>query len=197
MTITVLTLSPGVDSLLVIRNSSRGGWRDGVLTSVGVCTGLFFHAAISAAGLSVILLSSAELFLALKLAGAAYLVWLGVQGLRAAWRSRRVEIPRVTGQSLCVSRSLREGLLSNLLNPKPIVFYMAFLPQFVDPAYSALLQSLAMAAVHFLIGMLWLALLAAGVQRAKQWLARPAVSGGIDGVTGLLLIAIGVRLGTS
>lgn len=197
LTITLLTLSPGVDSLLVIRNASRGGWRDGVLTSLGICAGLFVHAAISAAGLSVILLGSAQLFLLLKLVGAAYLCWLGLQGLYAAWKSGVVTVAPVTRQPVRAVRSLREGLLSNLLNPKPIVFYMAFLPQFIDPAYSAMLQSLAMAAVHFVIGMLWLGVLAIGVQSARRWLARPQVNRAIEGVTGALLIAIGVRLGTS
>lgn len=82
--ITLLSISPGVDTLLVIRNTARGGVRDGVLTSLAICCGLFVHAAVSALGISLILLQSAWAFQLLKLAGAAYLVWLGVQGLLAA-----------------------------------------------------------------------------------------------------------------
>ena len=75
--ITLLTLTPGVDTMLIIRNTSRGGWRDGAVSSVGICTGLFVHATVSAVGISVILLQSAIAFSALKLVGAGYLVWLG------------------------------------------------------------------------------------------------------------------------
>jgi len=197
LAITVLTLSPGVDTLLVLRNASRGGWRDGALTSLGICSGLFVHAAISAAGLSVILLGSAQLFVLLKLAGALYLIWLGLQSLRAARAAEGLAALKVAPQELNPGRSLREGMLSNLLNPKPIVFYMAFLPQFVDPAHSAVLQSLFMAAIHFALGMLWLTALAWMVESARHWLARPRVGQAVDGVTGLLLIAIGGRLAVS
>ena len=156
LAITALTMTPGVDTLLVMRNAARGGNRDGLLTSLGICMGLFAHASISAAGLSVILLGSAELFTGLKLAGAAYLIWLGVQSLRSALQRRAIQIDAPQGQNAVPGiRSLREGLLSNLLNPKPIIFYMAFLPQFIDPAYSALLQALIMASIHFAIGTLW------------------------------------------
>jgi len=197
LAITALTLSPGVDTLLVIRNASRGGWRDGALTSAGICSGLFVHATISAAGLSVILLGSAQLFLAVKLAGALYLIWLGLQSLRAARAGLGLGATRVAAQPLRIGRSLREGVLSNLLNPKPIVFYMAFLPQFIDPTHSALVQSLFMAGIHFTIGMLWLMTLAWVVESARLWLARPRVGQVIDGTTGLLLIALGGRLATT
>lgn len=195
--ITLLTVSPGVDTLLVLRNASRGGWQDGALTSLGICSGLFVHAIISAAGLSVILLSSAELFTGLKLLGALYLVWLGYQSLKSAWAAKGMAAMQVSAQALNVQRSLREGVLSNVLNPKPIVFYMAFLPQFIDPAYSTVMQSLAMAAIHFAIGMVWLLSLAWLVERARLWLARPRVGQVVDGVTGALLVVIGGRLAAS
>lgn len=192
--ITLLSMTPGLDSLLVIRNAARGGVRDGLLTSLGICLGLFAHASISAAGLSVILLGSATLFTALKLAGAAYLVWLGVQSLRAAVRAHGLSIPNERHRQVPAATSLREGLLSNVLNPKPIVFYMAFLPQFIDPAHSALAQSMAMAAMHFAIATLWQGGLVLMVGRARQLLARPQVSRVMDGVTGTLLLGLGVKL---
>lgn len=194
--ITALTISPGVDTLLVIRNAARGGRRDGLLTSLGICLGLFAHASVSAAGLSVILLGSATLFAAMKLAGAAYLVWLGIQSLRSAWRARAMVVAEPEHCTVPASRSLREGLLSNVLNPKPIVFYMAFLPQFIDPAHSAMLQSLAMAAAHFAIATLWQGLLVFGVGRARQLLARPRVSQVMNAAVGLLLLGFGARLAT-
>ncbi|MBE9398348.1 LysE family translocator [Pontibacterium sp. N1Y112] len=196
--ITALTLTPGVDTLLVMRNAARGGHRDGLLTSLGICLGLFIHASISAAGLSVILLGSAELFMLLKLAGAAYLIWLGVQSLRSAINRKTLQLEQpeaVYGVPVMVS--LREGLLSNVLNPKPIIFYMAFLPQFIDPAYSALPQALMMATVHFSIGMLWQGALVLMVGRARRWLQQPRVAKVLDSITGVLLIGFGTKLASS
>lgn len=196
--ITALTLTPGIDTLLVMRNTARGGHRDGLLTSLGICLGLFVHAAISAAGLSVILLGSAELFILLKLAGAGYLVWLGVQSLLSAFQRRKLQFESPAAMpSVSAALSLREGLLSNVLNPKPIIFYMAFLPQFIDPAYSALPQALMMAGVHFAIGTLWQGSLVLMVGRARQWLQRPRVGQVMDSVTGLLLVGFGAKLATS
>ena len=195
--ITLLTLSPGVDTLLVLRNAFRGGWLDGLLTSVGICSGLFVHALVSAAGLSVILLGSAQWFLAFKLLGAAYLIWLGIRSLRAVGRARGLSQIEVTATRLRPLRSLQEGVLSNLLNPKPIVFYMAFLPHFMDPSYSSIPQALVMGAVHFLVGMLWLGSIAIAVERAQSWLAKPKVGQTVDGITGLFLVFIGGRLAVS
>ena len=198
LAITALTMTPGVDTLLVMRNAARGGNRDGLLTSLGICLGLFAHASISAAGLSVILLGSAELFTGLKLAGAAYLIWLGVQSLRSALQRRAIQIDAPQGQNAVPGmRSLREGLLSNLLNPKPIIFYMAFLPQFIDPAYSALLQALIMASIHFAIGTLWQGGLVLMVGSARLWLQRPRVAQVMDSLTGLLLVGFGAKLATT
>lgn len=133
--ITLLSMSPGVDTLLVIRNTARGGWRDGVATSLAICCGLFVHATISALGISLILLQSAWAFGVLKLAGAAYLVWLGVASLLAARRGQGLPLAAVGTERAAVPlwRPVREGLLSNVLNPKTVVFYMAFLPQFIAP----------------------------------------------------------------
>ena len=196
--ITALTLTPGVDTLLVMRNAARGGHRDGLLTSLGICLGLFIHASISAAGLSVILLGSAELFMLLKLAGAGYLIWLGVQSLRSAINRQKLQFEQPDAVSTIPAIvSLREGLLSNVLNPKPIIFYMAFLPQFIDPAYSALPQALMMATVHFTIGMLWQGALVLMVGRARLWLQQPRVAKVLDSITGVLLIGFGTKLASS
>ncbi len=195
--ITLLTITPGVDTMLVIRNTARGGWRDGALSSLGICSGLFVHAFISAVGISVILLQAAWAFSALKLAGAGYLIWLGV----CSWRKvlNREGFKLANGQPaaagpLDIRRSLREGFLSNVLNPKTAVFYMAFLPQFINPAHSALLQSLLLAGLHFLIAMIWQCLLALMVRQFKRLLQRPRVNQLFDGITGTVMIALGLRV---
>lgn len=195
--ITLLTITPGVDTVLIIRNTTRGGWRDGALSSLGICSGLFVHAVVSAVGISVILLQSAWAFKALKLAGAGYLIWLGIISLRNA--ARNGEPLKLNGQStgeyrFSARRSLLEGFLSNVLNPKAVVFYMAFLPQFIDPARSALQQSLFLAGVHFTIAMIWQCLLASIVHRAKTWMQNQKIRRSLDGLTGSIMVAFGIKL---
>ncbi len=195
--ITLLTITPGVDTMLVIRNTARGGWRDGATSSFGICSGLFIHATISAVGISVILLQAAWAFSALKLLGAGYLVWLGISSWRKAIKQEPFTIENGkarTGGTFLMSRSLREGFLSNVLNPKTAVFYMAFLPQFINPAQSALLQSLFLAGLHFIIAMIWQCLLALMVKQMKGWLQRPRVSQVFDGVTGTVMIGLGMKV---
>jgi RhtB (resistance to homoserine/threonine) family protein len=195
--ITLLTLTPGVDTVLIIRNTTRGGWWDGALSSLGICCGLFVHAVVSAVGISVILLQSAWAFQALKLAGAAYLVWLGVVSLRSAARSGAPLQPDRRSRPVyqfSARRSLVEGFLSNVLNPKAVVFYMAFLPQFIDPSGSALKQSLFLAGLHFAIAMVWQCLLASIVDRVKNWIQNPKIRRGMDGLTGSIMLFFGIKL---
>ncbi|MCG8429408.1 MAG: LysE family translocator [Chromatiales bacterium] len=191
--ITLLTLSPGVDTLLVLRNSARGGWRDGLVSSFGICSGLFVHAAISAVGISVILLQSAWAFSMLKLLGAFYLVWLGIQSLRSL-KQPSLDVSRVRSSRFNGWRSFREGLLSNVLNPKAVVFYMAFLPQFIDTAGSALGQSLVLAGIHFVIGMIWLSALTYLIHRARNWSFQSQFERALQSVTGGVMIALGIKL---
>nr|WP_298250861.1 LysE family translocator [uncultured Halomonas sp.] len=194
--ITLLSITPGVDTLLVIRNTSRGGVRDGALTSLAICCGLFVHAAVSALGISLILLQSAWAFGVLKLAGAVYLIWLGLQALLAARRGQGLPVAGMGGarRGVSVWRPLREGLLSNVLNPKTIVFYMAFLPQFIAPGDPALIKSLFLAGVHFVIANLWQIGVASMVGGAGRLLASPVFARGLNGLTGMVLIVFGIRL---
>ncbi|SHF42192.1 Threonine/homoserine/homoserine lactone efflux protein [Modicisalibacter ilicicola DSM 19980] len=196
MAITLLSMTPGVDTLLVIRNTLRGGVRDGVLTSLAICCGLFVHASVSALGISLILLQSAWAFGMLKLAGAAYLVWLGAQSLLSARRGTPLPVAGIATarRQVPVWLPLREGFLSNVLNPKTVVFYMAFLPQFIAPDDPALLKSLWLAGVHFVIANAWQIGIVLMVGRAGHWLAKGWVSRGLEGITGTVLIGFGIKL---
>lgn len=196
--ITLLTVSPGVDTLLVIRNTVRGGFRDGVLTSVAICLGLFVHAAVSAGGISLILMQSAWAFSLLKLAGACYLVWLGGRSLYAAYRGEsglKFQAGTVRHRRVSVWTSLREGFLSNVLNPKTVVFYMAFLPQFIQPGDPALAKSLFLAGLHFVIANIWQLVLVLMVGRVAVWLSRPRIGRYFDSLTGSIMVFFGIRLG--
>ncbi|MCG6658711.1 LysE family translocator [Halomonas campisalis] len=194
--ITLLTMSPGVDTLLVIRNTARGGVRDGALTSLAICCGLFVHASVSALGISLILLQSAWAFGVLKLAGAGYLVWLGIASLLAARRGQGLPVAGVSGERRRVPAwlPLREGFLCNVLNPKTVVFYMAFLPQFIAPGDPALVKSLFLAGVHFVIANLWQIAIAVMVGGAGRLLASRAFARGLSGATGAVLVVLGIRL---
>lgn len=198
LAIGLLTIAPGLDTVVVVRNSLRGGWRDGFLTSFGICCGLFAHALLSALGVSLILTTSAELFTLFKLAGAGYLGWLGLRNLRAAFgRHPGLLSGETANETLQPMRSLREGLLSNLLNPKTAAFYLALLPQFIDPNGNAIAQSLLLAAIHFALSMAWQCGLALAAGRARPLLNSARFARGIEGVLGATLIAIGLRLAVS
>lgn len=193
--ITILTLTPGLDTALVLRNSSRGGFADGSTTSLGICLGLFVHATFSAIGISAILAQSAELFNAVKMVGAAYLIWLGATTLKSVWKG---ELGTVNTQAqhrqLNLTRSLREGFLSNVLNPKTAVFYLAFLPQFINPEGSAFLQSCLMASIHFVIAMVWQCGLAGVLNSAKNLLQSSTFMKRMEATTGVVLVGLGVKL---
>src|SRR5688572_12485705 len=147
--------------MLVLRNTLRGGRGDGWRTTLGICLGLLVHATLSSAGLSVILLRSATLFGVIKLLGAGYLVWLGLQSIMAAMR-REAPAPRPSVRPAVRSfgRPFREGLLTNVLNPKVAIFYLAFLPQFIAPADPVLAKSLLLASIHIAMGLVWLSVIA-------------------------------------
>ena len=191
----LMTVSPGADTFLVVRNTLRGGRHDGWSTVAGICSGLFAHALLSALGVSALLAHSAQAFLALKVAGAAYLAWLGFQSLRSAARGPGATAPAaVEASRVPVARSFREGFLTNLLNPKVIVFYLALLPQFLSPGDAVLAKSLLLTAIHFVQGVLWLGFVAWGVDRSRRYFLRPALRRAMDALCGAILVALGLRL---
>lgn len=195
--VTLLTLTPGLDTMLIIRNSARGGWWDGAVSSLGICSGLFVHATISALGISLLLLQTAWAFTALKTVGACYLIWLGISSWRKVIGNSggfRFASPEIAQTSFSSWRSFREGFLSNVLNPKTIIFYMAFLPQFIDPVQKPLGQALMVAAIHFTVAMVYQCLLASMIDKARNWLEKPKIGRIFDSLTGSVMIYIGARL---
>ncbi|CED71279.1 amino acid transport protein, LysE type [Aliivibrio wodanis] len=194
--IVLLTITPGLDTALVIRNSSRGGWKEGVTCSFGICCGLFVHATMSAIGLSVLLVSSAELFTVVKVIGALYLIWLGIQSIKSTFnKHQEVNIATMApNENKSLVSSFKEGFLSNILNPKTAVFYLALLPQFINPEYSALIQSLLMASIHFIIAMCWQSGIAVLVEKAQDLMSSEKMTKRIERVTGGVLILLGANL---
>lgn len=196
----LLTLAPGADTLLVIRNTLRGGWREGDVTSLGVCCGLFVHAGLSACGISLILLRSANAFFLLKTLGALYLIWLGLKSLCTALKKENISPPIRSEKKQSVAfapplKAFQEGFLSNVLNPKTGVFYMAFLPQFIRSEDPVLSQSLFLAGLHFIMALSWLCLVAHGLHHLRRFFQNPACTRWMEGVSGGLLVGLGLRLG--
>lgn len=193
--ITILTLTPGLDTTLVIRNTSRGGEKDGLVTNLGICSGLFVHAALSAVGISLLLAQSPQLFQSVKMVGALYLLYLGAQGLRQSFlgtESNSDEV-NVSGRYNLI-KSFREGFLSNVLNPKTAIFYLAFLPQFINPDYSAFMQSMLMASIHFLIALCWQAFISRMIVTAQKRFDNGKTQLIMQRATGVVLIGLAIKL---
>jgi threonine/homoserine/homoserine lactone efflux protein len=183
----VVIVTPGQDTALTVRNTLAGGRRAGVRTAAGVVCGQAVWALAASAGVAALLVASEPAFVALKLAGAAYLVFLGAQALRAAAR-RRTDVdrdaPAVRG------RELRQGMLSNLGNPKMAVFFSSLLPQFGD----SFPELLGLGLLFCALTMAWLTAYAATLARAGDILRRPRARRAIDALTGTALVALGLRL---
>ena len=175
----VVIVTPGQDTALTIRNTLVGGRRDGVLTAAGVAAGQATWALAAAGGVAAVIVASEPAFLALRIVGAAYLVWLGVRSLVAAWR----RTPHVAAPA--VRRApLRHGVLSNLGNPKMAVFFTSLLPQFATSFPSLLAHGIVFVALTFA----WLTFVA----HVGGALAR--VRRVVEAVTGAVLIALGLHL---
>jgi threonine/homoserine/homoserine lactone efflux protein len=193
--VVLVVVTPGQDTALTIRNTLAGGRRAGVLSALGVVTGQAVWILATAAGLAALLLSSAPAFLALKIAGAVYLVILGGQALRSAFRGG-------SGDSTAPQRpaalrplvAYRQGLVSNLGNPKIGAFCTGLLPQFVPRHSASFGDFVALGAVLWALTLAWLTLYATVVARAGDFLRRHSVRRALDGVTGGVLVGLGIRI---
>lgn len=191
----VVIVTPGQDTALTARNALLGGRRAGVATAAGVGAGQACWTVFAALGLTALLVASEPVFLAIRLTGAAYLVYLGLHALRAAIRPREQDLPaRAVGGALGARPAFRSGLLSNLGNPKMALFFSSLLPQFLAPGPGWLGGALALGLVFVAMTLAWLSLYAAAVDRASGLLRRRGVKRAFDAVTGTVLIAFGIRL---
>jgi threonine/homoserine/homoserine lactone efflux protein len=185
----LVIVTPGQDTALTIRNSLLGGRRNGIFTALGVSTGQCAWAVATSAGVATLLVASEPAFLALRLFGAAYLVLLGIQSLwGAVRRKRRMQIAVADGGAR-PRLAFRQGLVSNLGNPKMAIFFPALLPQFAH-SFPVLL---ALGLIFAGMTLLWLSAYAVAVAKAAGVLRRPAIRRVIDAVVGAVLVACGLR----
>ncbi|TDE85380.1 LysE family translocator [Deinococcus sp. S9] len=162
-----------------------------------MCSGLLVHAALSALGLSVLLARSAALYEAVKLAGAAYLLSLGVRAWREARRTQQAPVDGPAPTSVGFATAFIQGLTTNVLNPKVALFYLTVLPQFVGPGPGALAHALGLALIHFAWGLVWLGLLVRLIGTLAPRLRRPQVRAALERLTGAAMVALGLRVALS
>lgn len=190
----VLTLIPGPDMALVLKNGARGGARAAWWTGLGCCLGISGWAAASAFGLAAILAASATAFTVVKLAGAGYLIYLGATAL---WHARdgRASAPAGDASPAVDARAaFRQGLMSNLLNPKIALIFLTLIPQFVTPGEPALLTTTVLAGTFLVWAVIWWGIFALAIGFLGRLLARGGVRTWIERVTGVVLIGLGLRI---
>jgi RhtB (resistance to homoserine/threonine) family protein len=196
----ILVLFPGPDTAVVTKNVLVHGRRVGIATSLGVAAGVAVWTLAAALGIASLLHASLVAFTVLKLAGAVYLIWLGVQAIRAANHlpdgDRDATIRNGTRPAMSVRTGFRQGLLSDLGNPKAGIFFTSLLPQFVDPGRSVFVPFLVLGIVFAAMTILWLLIYCVITARAAQTMMRPKVRAILDRVTGVVLIAIGLKVAT-
>jgi RhtB (resistance to homoserine/threonine) family protein len=182
---------PGPDTAVVTKNALAGGKRGGVFAACGVAIGLTVWTLAAALGIAALLRASEVAFTALKIAGAVYLIWIGVQLLR-----KPGALPTGLGpaQSRRARRAVRQGLLSDLGNPKIAVFFTSFLPQFVHGGSSPFASLLLLGAIFAVLTLAWLAAYGVAIGHGTKLLRRPRVQRALDRFTGLVFLGFGVRL---
>jgi threonine/homoserine/homoserine lactone efflux protein len=189
----VVIVTPGQDTALTIRNTLLGGRRGGVFTAAGVAAGQAFWTLAASLGLAALLSASEPAFTAVKLAGAAFLVFLGAQTLWGAFRRRSLDAVHRSSPRVEPKTAFRQGLVSNLGNPKMAVFFTSLLPQFGGASFPALLV---LGLVFSSLTLGWLTAYAAAVERAGDFLRRTGVRRALDTLTGTVLVGLGIRLAT-
>ncbi len=202
----LLTLTPGLDTALILRTSALGRRRQAWGVVLGIQTGTLLWGALTSAGVTALLTASQLGYEILRWAGAAYLVWMGVGMLRArahpgdgaedgAADEQDEQEERADAGGLAAG--WRRGLLTNLLNPKVGVFYVAVLPQFIPAGAPHFAAGVALTAVHVVEGLVWSTVLVGFARALRGWLRRPAARRAMDRVTGLVVVGFGVKLAVS
>lgn len=194
--VVLLTLTPGPDMALVLRNGIRGGASLAWWTGLGCCTGIAGYAAASAIGLAAVLAASATAFTVIKLAGAAYLVYLGVMALHHSRRTAPdAAAPAAEpGPALSRKKAFRQGLMSNLLNPKIALIFLTLIPQFVSSGEQPFATTSVLAGTFLAIAILWWRVFSLAVGALGRFLSRERVRVLVERFTGVVLIALGVRV---
>ena len=190
----LLIVVPGPDFVVTTKNTLAGGRGRGAWTAAGIATSNAVQGAAAAAGLGAVIVRSQPLFEAIKWAGIAYLVYLGAQALRSAIAGRTPTDDQDTGPTAAERvAGWQQGFFSNITNPKVLLFYLAVLPQFLEP-HASVRAMLLLAFSHAVLSLVYLLVLVAGIHRARRVRMRRRVRRGLDGITGCALLGFGARM---
>jgi threonine/homoserine/homoserine lactone efflux protein len=194
----LLTITPGLDTALVLRSAITMGRGPAFATALGINAGALIWGAAAAVGVSALLTASETGYLVLRLAGAVYMLYLGVRMIVGALRrSGSTPVGRPVPKTPSTWNTFGRGLLTNLLNPKIGAFYVAVLPQFIPAGTSPLGMGLLLALVHDVEGLIWFTAIITGAGALRGFLARRRVQRAVDAGTGAVLVGFGVKLGLS
>jgi threonine/homoserine/homoserine lactone efflux protein len=185
----IVSVTPGPATALVVRSAALHGWREAMLTTLGNSTGIFFWALSSVLGISALVAASETAFWGLKIVGAAVLIWLGVRALLARGTASEEEAPRRNGRG-----AFGVGLITSLANPKLAVFFIALFPQFLHEGQSVFLTTLAMAVLLIAVDLVYFAVLALAVARARRAVVGSRLARWIERTTGAVMVGLGLRI---
>ncbi|MFJ7406387.1 MULTISPECIES: LysE family translocator [unclassified Lysinibacillus] len=195
----MIVMVPGVDSLLVLKNTIIHGKKAGFFTMVGIILALVVWTTLAVLGLATIISKSMVVFLAIKYAGAAYLIYLGIQ----SWRARaqniilQEELPLQVEVEKNVSLScMTQGITTDLLNPKTLLLYVTLMPQFIQPNFNINSQLIVLAGILIALSIVWLGIVILVMNVIRKWFMKQTVQAMFNKITGVMLVGIGIRIAT-
>ncbi|MGR6467221.1 LysE family translocator [Rhizobium sp. PAMB 3182] len=190
-----LAFSPGPDVMFVVANGMRHKAKGAIASALGIGAGSLFHAILAAIGVSAVIAASPVAFQVMKIAGALYLAWLGIQALKSFMKNSGAVKMDQKVQEVSAWKVFLRGLMTNILNPKVIVFYLALLPQFVSVELGHVgLQVFLLGCIHNVIGLSFLIVVGLAAGKASGWIARTSVGRWLDGIAGLFFLGLATRL---
>jgi threonine/homoserine/homoserine lactone efflux protein len=187
----IVTLTPGPDTLLVASHGARGGFRSGMAAVLGIMTGVVWYGSLIAFGALSILVAVPTLFMAVKIAGALYLAWLGAGMIWNAVKNKRDAAP---AKPVDLRQPYAQGFFTNALNPKVALFYLAALPQFAGTGANAPMIGIMLLAIHAVFGLAWLSFIAFAASRARSIVWNSAVVRWLEGAVGVFFVGVAGRL---
>ncbi len=195
VTAVVLVITPGQDTFFILGRSLAGGRAAGIAAALGITAGSVIHTILAALGLSALLATSPYAFMAVKFAGAAYLIYIGIRALT----TRAAKLPGEDSRDAGRWDAFRQGIISNLLNPKVALFFLALMPQFIDAASANKVAAFLVLGLSFVaLGVIWCVVLAVAAAQLRGWfLRRPSMATVLNRVAGAMFIALGLKLATA
>ena len=192
----LLILSPGIDTALVTRNTLTYSSKGGFFTAVGIASGVLVHTLATGLGLSIIIMQSTKLYFFIKLICSLYLIYLGITTLINRSSSKAKSIVLVDGddQKRGLLPLFGQGILTNVLNPKVAIFFLTFLPQFIQGTGHFFQHALLLGCTYSALTLLWFLVYIHVMNRLKEWMTRPRVLQVMEGITGLVLLGLGINL---